>query len=59
MNYGLYKFGSTNNVKCECGWEGQRAELRSAMVVLEKTKCGSIFDAEDVYICPKCGARKY
>ncbi|KKB38858.1 hypothetical protein [Bacillus thermotolerans] len=59
MNYGVYKFGSFNQVKCECGWEGVRADLRKAFVVLEQTKCGTIFDAEDVYICPECGARKY
>ncbi|WP_100331023.1 hypothetical protein [Bacillus xiapuensis] len=59
MNYGVYKFGSFNKVKCECGWEGLRADLKKAQVVLEQTKCGSILDAEDVYVCPNCNSRKY
>ncbi|PAQ15001.1 hypothetical protein [Bacillus sp. FJAT-42315] len=59
MNYGVYKFGSFNKIKCDCGWEGVRADLRKALVVLEETKCGTIFDAEDVYVCPNCDSRKY
>lgn len=59
MKYGVYKFGSFNKVNCDCGWEGVRAELKKELVILEKTKDGSIFDVEDIYVCPICQTRKY
>jgi hypothetical protein len=59
LKYGVYKFGSFNEIKCDCGWEGLRADLRQQIVILEQTKRGDVLDAEDIYVCPNCSTRKY